>query len=139
MSILNWEAYHKANKTAVTNFSKELSYSVISEKKSTESLEEFAKNRLAGASKIAQNAKEKGGDALLTYQHFKVKLPYYKKAAAGKFDLAEAKKELAQHLASVDGSSKAVSLKQMDFQRIVGQIEVLGELIIKHNETPKAV
>jgi hypothetical protein len=31
-----------------------------------ESFEQFAKNRLAGAEKIIANAKEKGGDALLT-------------------------------------------------------------------------
>ena len=30
----------------------------------------FADNRLGGATKIAQTAKEKGGDALLTYHHF---------------------------------------------------------------------
>jgi hypothetical protein len=106
----------------------------INEAKSTESLVEFAENRLAGASKIAQNAKEKGGDALLTYQHFKVKLPYYKKAAAGKFNLTEAKSELSKLLAEIDGSTKAIKLQQMEFQRIVGKIEVLGELIIKHNE-----
>ena len=32
-----------------------------------ENFETFAKNRLAGAEKIIKNAKEKGGDALLTY------------------------------------------------------------------------
>ena len=45
-----------------------------------ESFEQFAKNRLAGAEKIIANAKEKGGDALLTYTHFNVKPSYYKKA-----------------------------------------------------------
>lgn len=107
---------------------------VINEAKQTETFEQFAKNRLGGATKIAENAHKKGGDALLTYQHFNIKLPYYKKAAAGKFDLVESKKELAEHLKTIDGSTKAVKLKQMDFQRIVGQIEVLGELIIKYNE-----
>jgi hypothetical protein len=99
------------------------------------SFEEFAKTRLDGATKIAESAKERGGDALLTYYHFIVKLPYYKKAADGKFDLSESKKELAEHLKTIDGSTKAIKLKQMEFQRIVGQIEVLGELIIKYNET----
>jgi hypothetical protein len=134
MSIINWELHQKlrGNSEIKTKFTfKEF---VINEAKKPESLEEFAKNRLAGASKIAQNAKEKGGDALLTYQHFKVKFPYYKKAAAGKFDLVESKKELAEHLKTIDGSTKAIKLKQMDFQRVVGQIEVLGELIIKYNE-----
>ena len=57
--------------------------------------ESFAKNRLAGAEKIIANAKEKGGDALLTYNHFNVKPSYYKKAIDGKFDLEAAKKELS--------------------------------------------
>ena len=45
--------------------------------------EEFAQKRHDGAEKIAKNAKEKGGPAMLTYHHFIVKLPHYKKAAAG--------------------------------------------------------
>jgi hypothetical protein len=133
MSIINWDLHHKVNGT---NSRIETSFKsfMVNEAKAPESLEDFAKNRLAGASKIAQSAKEKGGDALLTYQHFKVKFPYYKKAAAGKFDVADAKKELAEHLRAIDGSTKAIKLKQMEFQRIVGTIEVLGELIIKYNE-----
>ena len=134
MSILNWELYTKLY-AKPAKFASSITARPVDEAKQVETLEQFAKNRLAGASKIAQNAKEKGGDALLTYQHFKVKLPYYQKAAAGKFDLTQAKKELSEHLAAIDGSTKAISLKQMDFQRIVGKIEVLGELIIKHNET----
>ena len=134
MSIINWELHQKLNGNSEIKTKFTFREFVINEAKKPESLEEFAKNRLAGASKIAQNAKEKGGDALLTYQHFKVKFPYYKKAAAGKFDLAESKKELAEHLKTIDGSTKAIKLKQMDFQRVVGQIEVLGELIIKYNE-----
>ena len=51
-----------------------------------ENFETFAKNRLAGAEKIIANAKEKGGDALLTYTHFNIKPSYYKKAINGKFD-----------------------------------------------------
>ena len=50
-------------------------------KKQKNSFEEFADTREAGAEKIANNAKQKGGLSLLTWHHFKVKLPYYKKAA----------------------------------------------------------
>jgi len=134
MSIINWELHQRTlpKSKIATTF---MDFAALTEAKKIETLEEFAKNRLGGASKIAENAKEKGGDALLTYQHFKVKLPYYKNAAAGKFNLAEAKKELSEHLKSIDGSTKTIALKQMDFQRIVGKIEVLGELIIKYNET----
>jgi len=42
-------------------------------------MEEFAEKRGNGAEKISDSAKEKGGLSLLTYNHFRVKLPYYKK------------------------------------------------------------
>ena len=41
-----------------------------------ETFEEFAKTRGKGAEKIAENAQSKGGLAMLTYNHFKVKAPY---------------------------------------------------------------
>ena len=52
-----------------------------------ESIEDFASTRLKGAEKIADTTQEAGGLSLLTYKHYKVKLPYYKKAAEGKFDI----------------------------------------------------
>ena len=58
-----------------------------------ESFEDFAITRGKGAAKIAENAEEKGGLSLLTWHHFKVKAPYYKKAAEGKFDKEDAKKK----------------------------------------------
>jgi hypothetical protein len=88
--------------------------------------EKFADAREAGAEKIADTAKKKGGLALLTWHHFKVKLPYYKKAAAGKFDLATAKKEFNETYKKI-----SLGMSQIDFQREVGRLEVLGELIIK--------
>jgi hypothetical protein len=94
--------------------------------------EEFAQVRFDGAQKIANTAKEKGGAALLTYQHFVVKLQYYKKAAAGKFSEPEMQKELStlvKELAS--GTSNKIKLEQVAFQRLVGKIEVIGELLIR--------
>ena len=67
---------------------------LLESKDKKETFETFADTREAGAEKIADNAKKKGGLALLTWHHFKVKLPYYKKAAAGKFDLDKAKAEV---------------------------------------------
>jgi hypothetical protein len=55
-------------------------------KKLKETFEDFAKTRGKGAEKIAETAQAKGGLAMLTYNHFKVKAPYYDKAAKGKFD-----------------------------------------------------
>jgi len=93
---------------------------------------EFASTRLGGAEKITDNAKEKGGVALLTYHHFEVKLPYYKKASEGKFDIDEAKKEYKDLLEELYSATKGdMDIQQIDFQELVGKIEVLGELIIK--------
>jgi hypothetical protein len=91
---------------------------------------EFADTREAGAEKIANNAHEKGGLALLTWHHFKVKLPYYKKAASGKFDVEEAKKEFDETYRSI-----STDMDQIEFQKEVGRLEVLGELIIKNKKT----
>ena len=91
-----------------------------------QSFNEFAEGRAKGAGKIAESAKEKGGDSMLTHHHFNVKLPYYKKAAAGNFDLEEAKKEF-------ESTHKKISMgqSQINFQKEMGRLEVLGELIIK--------
>jgi len=93
---------------------------------SKETFEEFAKMRGKGAAKIASNAEEKGGLALLTWHHFKVKAPYYKKATDGNFDEEAAEKEF-------DSTLKKISLGMtaIEFQREVGRLEVLGELLIR--------
>jgi hypothetical protein len=87
---------------------------------------EFDESRLMGATKIAENAKERGGNAMLTYNHFYVKAPYYKKAIDGKFDKEAAKKEFAEILKSI-----SLDMNQNEFQRQVGKMEVLGELLIR--------
>lgn len=94
-----------------------------------ETFETFADSREAGAEKIADTAHKKGGLALLTWHHFKVKLPYYKRAAKGRFDLDAAKKEF-------DATYKKISssMSQIEFQREVGRLEVLGELIIRNSK-----
>lgn len=89
-------------------------------------IEEFAKTRYKGAEKISNGAKEKGGLALLTWRHFKVKLPYYQKAAEGKLDEVEAKKEFNKTLKSI-----SLDMTQTEFQTEMGRLEVLGELLIK--------
>lgn len=105
----------------------------INEAKNTEeSFEKFAENRLAGATNIANMAKEKGGDAMLTYHHFVVKLPYYKKAAQGKFDPVKMSDELeALTKKLITGTKSGIELKQVEFQKLVGLIEVVGELLIR--------
>ena len=88
---------------------------------------DFVSNRMDGAAKITQNAKEKGGDALLTYHHFVVKLPYYKKAKDGEMDIDVAKKEFAETLSKI-----SLDMDQTTFQTEVGRLEVLGELFINN-------
>lgn len=104
----------------------------IFEAESTGSFEEFAQKRHDGASKITDAAKSKGGVAMLTYHHFVVKLPYYKRAAAGKFKADSAKtevKELQKELDSI--LTKFDHGAQIRFQKVMGKLEVLGELLIR--------
>jgi len=100
---------------------------------SNEVIEQFAETREKGAEKIADNAKKKGGLALLTWHHFKVKLPYYKKAAEGKLDFEKAKSDYKEFLEKLYKSTKNdFDISQIQFQELVGKIEVLGELLIKN-------
>ena len=91
--------------------------------------DEFAGKRMSGAEKIANTAKEKSGPSILTYQHFVVKLPYYKKAKEGKFNEEKSRKEFEKTLNSI-----SLNMTQKQFQTEVGRLEVLGELIIKNRD-----
>ena len=112
---------------------KDLIRKILIETISKEEMEEFADGRGKGAEKITDNAKEKGGNSMLTYHHFKVKLPYYEKAAEGKFDKEKAVKEYKRLLEKLHKSTNEdMDIKQIEFQEIMGKIEVLGELIIEN-------
>jgi len=97
--------------------------------------EEFSKKRGEGAKKIAENAKEKGGLSILTYYHFDVKEPYYKKAQQGTLDLVKSKRELKALVGELYQGINDMSIKQVAFQKLVGKIEVLGELLIENKES----
>jgi len=93
---------------------------------------DFAKKRHDGAEKISINAKEKAGIAMLTYHHFNVKLPHYKNAADGKFDLKKANNEYKSVCSELHSYMENIGkVDEVKFQKLVGEIEVLGELIIK--------
>lgn len=94
-----------------------------------ETINNFATTRGKGAKKIADSAKEKGGLALLTWHHFKVKLPYYSKASNGNLDMEEAKKEFNETYKKI-----SLDMDQIEFQREVGRLEVLGELLIRNKK-----
>ena len=96
--------------------------------------EEFSKKRGEGATKIAQNAKDTGGLSILTYYHFVVKEPYYKKAEDGTLNLLETKQELQDLIKELNDGMKFLTIEQIPFQKLVGKIEVLGELLIENKE-----
>ena len=105
--------------------------SEVNEEKET--LQEFSENRLAGATKISKAAKEKGGDALLTYHHFHVKLPYYQKSVDGELDMNNLKEEYDDLLTDLyEATRNSMNITQVEFQELVGKIEVLGELLIEN-------
>lgn len=91
--------------------------------------EGFAENRLEGATKIIKNAKEKGGDAILTHHHFKVKLLFYKEVVDGKFDYDKYKNQYDDLVKEL--SKNRIDFTQIEFQELLGKIEVIGELLIK--------
>ena len=104
---------------------------ILSENTDTE-FKGFADTRGKGAGKITDNAKEAGGLSLLTWNHFKVKLPYYEKAAKGKLNIDKAKEEYVVLLDRLYKSTKdGFKIDQTTFQKLIGEVEVLGELIIK--------
>lgn len=92
--------------------------------------EEFAEKRAMGAQKIADNAKEHGGLAMLTYNHFIVKLPYYKKAAESKMSYEDICKEYDKFVKELTNGG----FTQTEFQKLVGKIEVLGELKLEYEK-----
>ena len=105
--------------------------SEVNEEKET--IQEFAENRLAGATKISKAAKEKGGDALLTYHHFHVKLPYYQKSVDGELDMGSLKEEYDDLLTDLyEATRNSMNISQVKFQELVGKIEVIGELLIEN-------
>ena len=91
-----------------------------------QNFDEFADKRLEGAEKITTDSKEKGGLSLLTYYHYNAKLPFYEEATKGGFDLQKAKDEFKKYY-----SELSYNMEQIEFQDIMGKMEVLGELIIE--------
>ena len=102
---------------------------------SVEEMEEFAEGRGEGAGKIAENAKEKGGNSMLTYHHFKVKAPYYKEASDGNFDKDKFTEDYKGFLEELYEKTKdGMNIEPVAFQEIMGKIEVLGELLVENKE-----
>ena len=101
-----------------------------------EALQQFLEKRAAGAAKIANSSKEKGGFATLTAIHFAAKAKPYAEAEKMENDSnkdcdkcnAHYKKmaeEVYAKLADLD------KLSQKDFQALMGELEVWGEVYIR--------
>ncbi len=100
-----------------------------------EKMESFAEGRGEGAGTIADNAKEKGGNSMLTYHHFKVKAPYYKKASDGNFNKDEFAEDYKGFLEELYEKTKdGMNIEPVAFQELMGKIEVLGELLVENKE-----
>ena len=91
----------------------------------------FVVKRLSGAEQIAKSSKEKGGASLLTYEHYNAKLPIYK-SARKKFNVKNAKEFFNQLK-----NKLSYDMEQTEFQKVMGEMEVLGELIIKRESELK--
>jgi hypothetical protein len=63
-----------------------------------------------------------------------VKLPYYKQGVEGDLDFMEIEAQYKQKLNELYNATKNnMNIEQIAFQELVGEIEVLGELLIKKN------
>jgi len=92
---------------------------------------DFISKRMAGAKKIYNDAQKKGGVALLTASHFKVKGPAYTKAKRriNSNDNLEFLKSSIEDC--LDKLKDVDNLTQTEFQGITGQLEVYGEVYIE--------
>lgn len=106
-------------------------YSSFLNESAGQTLPQFAENRMAGASDIAKKAKEKGGNAMLTFHHFDVKLPYYKEVAENKWTKEQWEKKFSEKMQELEYGLKS-GISQIDFQKVVGEIEVIGEILIEN-------
>lgn len=92
---------------------------------------EFLETRKKGAEKIQKSAEEKGGPSILTAQHFKAKSIPYKKALE---HAAEENKEtyyLEEAEKCLDKIKNWKTMTQKEFQTVMGELEVWGEVYIK--------
>lgn len=104
---------------------------LILESTQDEKYTEFLKARQSGAKKIQTSAEAKGGPATLTAQHFKAKAKPYKMAIELVDDKNREKiyaKHATECLRKLQGWK---TMTQKEFQTIMGELEVWGEVYIK--------
>ena len=117
-------------------------YQLILEKRvdtdpsSTESFERFLDKRLAGAEKLAESTKAKGGYSTLTAIHYAAKAKPYaeciKLNSQHKEDYEKVNELYKQKAEAVYSKlSDLDSLSQKEFQALMGELEVYGEVYIR--------
>ena len=117
-------------------------YQLILEKRvdtdpsSTESFEKFLDKRLAGAEKLAESTKAKGGYSTLTAIHYAAKAKPYaeciKLNSKHKEDHKKVNELYKQKAEDVYSKlSDLDSLSQKEFQALMGELEVYGEVYIR--------
>ena len=117
-------------------------YQLILEKRvdtdpsSTESFERFLDKRLAGAEKLAESTKAKGGYSTLTAIHYAAKAKPYaeciKLNSQHKKDHEKVNELYKQKAEDVYSKlSDLDSLSQKEFQALMGELEVYGEVYIR--------
>lgn len=93
--------------------------------------EEFLETRKAGAEKIKKAAEEKGGPSLLTAQHFRAKEVPYKKAISHSDDKDRETYYSEEAEKCLTKLKSWKSMTQKEFQTIMGELEVCGEVFLK--------
>lgn len=95
---------------------------------------DFLMTRQKGALKIEKSARQKGGYSLLTAQHFKAKEIPYKKAI--KLATHEGKEKIYKEEAEkcYNKLRSWKTMTQKEFQTVMGELEVWGEVYIKSKE-----
>ena len=104
---------------------------IENETEAEKAFDEFLVKRAAGAAKLAKSSYEKGGYSLLTAIHFAAKEKPYAESERwaekeGKEEHFKAKaKEIYDKLKDLD------SMSQRQFQALMGELEVWGEVYIR--------
>lgn len=108
----------------------ELCKVLITEKAFNLPIEEFIEKRKAGAKKIEEQTRKKGGVAKLTTVHFAAKQTPYKEAlrCLKKGDIKTIEQKVGELLNVL---SDWKSMTQHDFQALTGKLEAYGEVYLQ--------
>lgn len=112
---------------------------IVSEKKTEsnkESFEQFLSKRASGAEKIHKSAEAKGGYSILTAIHFAAKAKPYAESEkwADKEDKEQHYKAKAKEI--YDKLRNLDQLDQKQFQTLMGELEVWGEVYLRAKSGP---